>query len=105
MLIAGADCERERDHRDEQERRDDPPGSGTLLTGREEAAAPEHEHRDEREKRKPLRLCIPRKSPEDRALAVVQLAQDESEVQRSGEPAEIEHDECGNADRAARERA
>ena len=101
VLVAGAERERERDHHDEQQRRDDPPGAPALLPRGVQPRAPEDEHRHEREERQPVLLRVPGQPPEDRPLAVVELPQDEREVERAGEPGQVDDDERDDADRAA----
>ena len=104
VLVARADRERERDHRDEQERRDDATGARALLARRVQPAAPEDEHRHEREERQPLRLGVPGQAPEDRPRAVVELPHDEREVERAREPAEVDRHQRGDAEQPPHDR-
>ena len=61
------------------------PAPARRSRGAYRPAAPEDEHRHDHEEREPVLLGVPRHSPQDRPVAVVQLAEDEREVERAGE--------------------
>ena len=96
-VVARPEPERERDRRDEHEREDDLADTSPQLTPPVKASDPEHEHRDHRQKRKPLGLGVPDDSPDRRPVAEIELAQDQGDEDAEGQPDEIQSDERQDA--------
>ena len=102
VLVAGADRERERDHRAR--------AAATTRSGRRRRAArvtrrgPPRQNTStviDREERQPVLSALPRQAPEDRPLAVVELAQHEREIERDRETADVDDHEREHAREAA----
>ena len=96
-LVPGADPERERQQRNEEERRDDLAEPAAPLAARVEPRLREHEHHHERHEGQPLALRLPEHAPEDRRVPVVDLPQRERGVERQREAADVQEDEEGDA--------
>jgi hypothetical protein len=100
-VVPGADPEGERDDGDDHERLDHLAETRADFPPPVETADPEHEHRDHRQERKPVRLRPPHVAPERRPLTEVQLAQRQRDEHAERQPREVEHDERGDARKPA----
>jgi hypothetical protein len=99
--LADPDAERDRDHGDDGKTPDDPAQPGAALARRVQARVPEDEHRHDGQERQPVGLLPPEDAPERRAVAAVDVSEDERGVDRDRQPGEIEHDQGGDAADAA----
>ena len=81
-----ADAERECEHRDERQRRDDPPHPRARLAVPVQPRLREEQDRDQQDERKPVRLGAPERAPERRPLAVAERAQHERHVEAERQP-------------------
>ena len=100
-MVARPEAERQRDHCNEHHRQNDLARTGSELASSVEAADPEDEHRDHREKRKPVALRLPEDSPQWRPLPEIELAEDERHEDPEDEPREVEYHEGGDTGEAA----
>ena len=85
-VVAGAEPERERDHRDEDQRCDDLTEPRANLAPLAQAPDPEHEHGDHRQERSQS-VSVSQDFPERRPVAEVELAQHERQVDPKTSPA------------------
>ena len=103
-IVARADREGQRDQRNDDQRRQDPPETGSPAALLVEARLREDENRDQGQERKPVGLDAPEHAPEDRRAAVVELAGHERRVEADDQPAKVDADERGDAGEPARRR-
>ena len=103
-LLARPDREDQRQHRDEEHGRDDPPQPLAHLPLRVQAGAREDEHEQEHEERQPVGLVVPQEAPQDRLGIEDERAQREREVEAEDETGHVERREQEDARRAPDER-
>ena len=102
--MPGADGEREGKKGHQDERRKHAARARPPLTGRIEALLPEDEGGDQRQEGKPVLLRLPEETPERLRVTDVELANGERSVETQGEPAQVEHEQSGDARKAPSER-
>ena len=100
-LVPGADRERERDQRDQDQRGEHAGEARSPLALLIQVRLREDEHGDERQERQPVGLDPPEHAPEHRLAPVVELPRDEGRVEPEHEPAEVDADQRGDARKAA----